>query len=493
LVANFLPDEDIGGFGYQDLSYKLSFPTKKAGVFSVWGLGLMDEAKIKPKTDPAEWHYADDKEDYNAQQSMGATGINHRIFTSNRSQLKTTLATTVSGIDWKIKSLNNQSDVVPKSVVNNTNWNFVFQSALTTKISAKHTNRTGFSATGLQYNTFLKDAGTTGSSPVTINNESGFSTLLSAYTASTFNLSNKLSVNLGINSQLFTLNNNSTLEPRLGLTWQWKENQRFGFGYGLHSRLERINYFFTQSATTNERLNKDMDFTKSHRFIFSYSNKLSNNLILKVEPYFQYLFNVPVIANSSFSFINLQDDWFINNKFENTGKGRNYGIDLSLEKYLTDGYYYMLTSSFFNSEYTGGDQIWRNIRYNRNYLFNLLGGKEWSLGNNRQNILGLNVRFTYQGRDRYNSYNTAESIPVKDVVFDETRAFSKQIDSSFIAHFTASYKVNKNKLPHEFALKVLNATSYGDLRGFKYNFMDKTVNEYREKIMIPNLSYKIKF
>ena len=153
----------------------------------------------------------------------------------------------------------------------------------------------------------------------------------------------------------------------------------------------------------------------------------------------------------------------------------------------------MFTSSLFNSEYRGGDNIWRNTRYNRNYLFNLLGGKEWSFGKEKQNMFGLNIKFTYQGGDRYTPFKINESILAQNVVFDDTRAFTKQIDPSFIAHFTASYRINKKKVSHELALKVLNATNYGDLRGFKYNFKNQTVDEYREAIMIPNLSYKIEF
>ncbi len=480
------------GIEYQDLSFKLNFPTKKAGVFSVWGLGLIDGAKVKVK-DSEEWYYATDKEDYDAKQFMATSGISHKIFINDKSLLKTTLATTVSGIDWKIKRLDEQVELLPQSNIENTTWNFVLNSSLNTKISKRHTNKTGITATGLQYNMLLEDALISGTPLTTIIDEIGFSTLLSAYSSSAIHLNNRLTINVGLNTQIFTLNNNYTIEPRFGAKWQWTTNQQIGFGYGLHSRLERLNYFFTKDAVSGELNNQDMDFTKAHHFVLSYSNNLSDNLLLKVEPYYQILFNVPVMANSSFSFINLKDDWFINDKFENTGKGRNYGLDITLEKYLTKGYYFMLTTSLFNSEYTGGDKIWRDTRFNMNYLFNLLGGREWNIGKNQQNVLGLNVRLTYQGGERFTPYKLNESILAEEVVFDETNAFSQQIDPAFIAHLTASYKINKKKASHEFALKVLNATSYGDFQGFRYNLIDQTVDQNRETIVIPNLSYKIEF
>ncbi|MBL4624548.1 MAG: TonB-dependent receptor [Flavobacteriales bacterium] len=481
------------GIEYQDLSFKLNFPTKKAGVFSVWGLGLKDGIIVKEKTDSSEWYYQSSKENYDASQFMAASGLSHKILINNKSYLKTTLAATVSGIDWKVKRLDALSNLQPQSNVESTNWNFVLNSSLNTKLNKRHTNKTGISITGMQYNMLLKNKAQSGDLLSTIIDESGNSTLLSAFSNSSIRLNNKLTIVAGLNSQLFVLNNNFTIEPRIGVKWQWKENQQFGFGYGLHSRLERINYFFTKDETTGKFNNKDLDFSKAHHFVLSYSVNLTENMLLKVEPYYQYLFNIPVIANSSFSFINLQNDWFINDQFDNTGKGRNYGIDITLEKYLTQGYYFMLTASLFNSEYTGGDEIWRNTRYNKNYTFNLLGGKEWDLGKYKQNVLGLNARLTYQGGDRFIPYKIDESVLAQEVIYDNSKAFESQIDPAFIAHFTASYKINKKEISHEFALKVLNVTSYGDFQGFEYNLIDNTIDESRETIMIPNLSYKIEF
>ena len=51
LMAPLLP-EDAEGTNYQDLSFKLKFPTKGIGTFSWWGIGLLDKSGTKPETDP---------------------------------------------------------------------------------------------------------------------------------------------------------------------------------------------------------------------------------------------------------------------------------------------------------------------------------------------------------------------------------------------------------------------------------------------------------
>jgi hypothetical protein len=330
--------------------------------------------------------------------------------------------------------------------------------------------------------------------PKEIVNSSGFSTLLSAYSSSKVQLTDKLIANIGVNSQLFTLNNQYTIEPRLGLRYQLKPNHSLGVAYGLHSRLENLNYYLNNNLTTGEKaVNRALDFTKSHQLVLSYDWNVTDLIHLKVEPYYQQLFSVPVMANSSFSFLNLQGDWFFAEKLQNTGEGKNYGIDLTLEKYMSQGYYYMLTGSLFESKYKGGDGVWRDTRFSRRYVFNILVGKEWKMGTNNQNILSINLRATNQGGNRHSPVDKEASKAAKDVVFDESKAFSMQFAPAFNFHLTASYKINKSKSSREFALKILNLSGQPDFNGFKYNFITNEVDKDLATIIIPNLSYKIEF
>ncbi|MFO7924640.1 MAG: hypothetical protein R6U58_13210 [Bacteroidales bacterium] len=98
---------------------------------------------------------------------------------------------------------------------------------------------------------------------------------------------------------------------------------------------------------------------------------------IKIEPYYQILQDIPVYPNSSFSIINVTSYWAVNRQLENTGTGRNYGIDVTIERFLKDGYYYLIIGSLFDSKYVGGDGKEYSTRFNRGYVLNLLAGKEW--------------------------------------------------------------------------------------------------------------------
>jgi hypothetical protein len=98
LIAPLLP-ENARGVKYQDLSFKLNFPTRKAGTFSFWGIGLIDGLASDAKTDSTKWKYIEDRETRDGKQYMGAAGIGHKVILNNRQYVKSTLAATFSGID----------------------------------------------------------------------------------------------------------------------------------------------------------------------------------------------------------------------------------------------------------------------------------------------------------------------------------------------------------------------------------------------------------
>ncbi|MDR2498302.1 MAG: TonB-dependent receptor [Tannerellaceae bacterium] len=481
---------------YQDLSFKMNFPTR-IGTFSLWGIWLDDYSGQKAKLDSAQWTYMNDKEQTSVDQFMGAFGISHRIRTSSRSFLKTSLATTISGLDFAADRLNPHLSLEPQSHIVNTNQNFVFASSLNTKFSARHTNKTGIRLTGLSYNLRLQNSvpeqsGAAGEALTTIVDESGFSALLSAYSQSALELTSALTLNLGLSAQLFSLNSRYAIEPRAGLRWRFAADHSAGLSYGLHSRLEMLHYYFIRSAA-GELQNRKLDFTRAHHLVLSYDWNISPDYHLRIEPYVQHLYSVPVIAGTSFSSINLQNEWFITQPLENSGRGRNLGIDFTFEKYMSRGYYAMLTASLFDSRYSGGDGIWRNTRYNRNYVLNLLAGREWLLGKRRRNILNAGIRLTYEGGDRHTPINLPASQAATEPVYLESQAFSQSYAPIFLSHISISYKINRTKLAHEIALKILNASMYKEYQGDQYNFRTQQVDAMRDPVIVPNISYKIEF
>jgi len=485
------------GISYQDLTFKLNFPTRKAGTFSVWGIGLLDMNKADALKNHSEWETFADRQKSKTTMAKGAGGITHRYNLDSDAYLKTSLGATYSDNRPKIEQLlsQNSSYYLPVVDMKSTNLDIVLNSYFNKKYSSRHTNRSGITITGLLYDLDFNLSPNFGQNkPMQrIVKGNGEAIVLSAYSNSIFKLTDKLIANVGVNTQLFTLNSNWTVEPRLALKWNFNPKQSISFAYGLHSRREKLDYYYVKSTETGKDAeNKDLDFAKAHHFILSYDLSLSENTLLKIEPYYQALFNVPVEPGTSFSIIN-HDTYYLDRQLVNEGKGRNYGVDITLERYLNKGYYYMLTGSVFKSEYLGGDNIWRNTRLDRGYLFNALGGKEWIWGKQHQHIFNTNIRLSYQGGDHYTPINEAASLIEKDVIYDETKAFSRQFSPAFTVDLGVSYKLNKKRVSHEFELQFLNLTGYTGQHGYQYNEQKKVIEKIDVSNMLPNLSYKIQF
>jgi len=479
---------------YQDLNFKFNFPTKNAGIFSVWGTGLKD--KIRPEIDsPEEWDYKDDAKDSRMNQMSAAAGISHRYFFGNNGLLKTTLATTYSKVKAWEEMYDSDMNKTPDLDFNSRYTNLVLTSSFNKKYSSKHTNKTGFTITNMRYNMDLKLAPFDGQPLETISEGKGNTNLISAYTSSLLDINDKLSATVGINGQLLTLNNSWTIEPRVAIKWQASSKSSLGLAYGLHSRMEKMDVYFVKTqATVDKLVNKDMDFTKTHHLALSYNYRISDDMNLRIEPYFQYLYDVPVISDSSYSVLN-RSMFYVEDVLVNKGKGRNYGLDITFEKYMTKGMYYMITASIFNSKYCGGDGIWHNTKYNRNYIINGLFGKEWMIGRSKQNVLSANIKLTVQGGERYSPVDEQASLthPDKETQYDETKAFSKQLSPMFLASYTVSYRMNRKRVSHEFAVKGANATGYKEYFGHEYNLKTGVIEPKRIKNSIFNVVYRLDF
>ncbi len=160
---------------------------------------------------------------------------------------------------------------------------------------------------------------------------------------------------------------------------------------------------------------------------------------------------------------------------------------------MSEGFYYMVTASMFDAKYKGGDGIWRDTRFNRNYVANVLAGKEWKVGKSNQNTISINARITAQGGERYSPFDIVATAAKRQIVYDENQAFTKQTDPMMNLHFTAAYKRNKLKSSSEWALKIVNLTQQPDFYGYQYNFQTGGIDQDVETILLPNLSYKIQF
>jgi hypothetical protein len=187
---------------------------------------------------------------------------------------------------------------------------------------------------------------------------------------------------------------------------------------------------------------------------------------------------------------------FFNEALVNEGTGRNIGMDFTLERFIKNGVYYLLTGSLFDSKYIAADGVERNTRFSRNYVVNALAGKEWMVGRDNNKVLSANIRLNYLGGNRKEPVDLEASLAAQEVVYAETegnRAFKERFDDQPLVSFTISYRVNKARHSSEWSLKVLNVLGTEEFDTDYYNLKTQAIDTQYTGIRIPNLSYKIIF
>jgi hypothetical protein len=208
----------------------------------------------------------------------------------------------------------------------------------------------------------------------------------------------------------------------------------------------------------------DLGLTKSAHGVIAYDVNLGKNTRIKAEAYYQYLFNVPV-RNSipAFSVLNLGANFESPNvdSLVNKGTGQNYGVEFTLEKFYSKGYYYLLTASLFQSYYAGSDNVQRNTAFNGNEVINFLAGKEFKI--KQKHTLALDIKFTYAGGKRYSPINLPASVATNTEVRDYTRAYELQYPDYFRMDVKPSYRLNLKKVTMEWSCDLQNITHHDNI------------------------------
>jgi outer membrane receptor protein involved in Fe transport len=283
----------------------------------------------------------------------------------------------------------------------------------------------------------------------------------------------------------------------LGLNWKVKPNQTISFGTGLYNRLEPLSYYFAKSSTGN---NTDpLSPSKSAQVILGYEKNINRTLRFKTEMYYQHLYDIPVSAdpNYNFSLLNVSDISAIGSSsyqnLVNKGTGRNYGIELTLEKSLNKGYYFMITSSLFDSKFKALNGKEFNTAFNTRYVGNLLLGKEWNVGKHKNNLFGLNGKLIYAGGRKYSPILEEESFRLDEEVIDQNRINTLTAAPYIRVDFSTSYRINKKKTSHLFILDMQNLLNRENTVGMHYNQSKRIIEAKKWSGIIPTINYRIEF
>ena len=454
---------------FQDASFKFNTGKTKLGTFSIVGIGGYSYVnEFDSRKDTSELKNGKG-EDFTFGSGMGAVGLIHKLLINNKLNIENviSLSYTISHISEDKFTL-----LVPEPAPyyrqKSDEMGVVFSTILKYKPGPRNIFQSGVSYQILNYQ--FTDSIRSGTGFMVNLDQNGNYTLLKSHIQWQHKFTNDLITYSGLHFMFFTFNNKYSIEPRIGLKWSFFSRHSLNFGFGLHGQLlPRMFYIVENEAFPGmiDPFNKNLGFSKSLHLVFGYNYLIGENLRLKFESYYQYLFNIPAKRGDPvYSMLNFGDSYFdqlpIIDSLENKGTGKNYGIELTLEKFLDKGYYTLLTASLYESKYRGYDRIERNTAFNGNYILNALAGKEFKIG--KRNFVSLNMKITYAGGLRYIPFDVEQTGPSEFVqVFDQERAYEERRNDYFRLNGRLGYRLIMKKFSAELAIDLMNITNHKDI------------------------------
>lgn len=511
-----------GAVNYQDATFKIVLPTKRAGTFSFFGLvgksGVsMNNMGITGLETPgsAKTDALASKDFYKANY-LANIGINHTYSIDNNSYIRTSLNFSGSGINEDvfetdtIKIYNTGGEFIEDYISPRThiNENRIVNSALrgaviyNKKFNQRNKIQIGTKYTLYSFDYYQNIYNREAASLLNINDFKVNKGTLNNFV----NLKHSFNENINVVAGLHNMNvlsiNKKTLEPRLSINWKINAANSVHAGYGLHSTTEKIQNYYSKILREDGSFvqpNRNLGLLKAHHFVLGYEKRFTDNLIGKVEAYYQSLYNLPVENSDTSTYATINEG--IDYKYVelvNKGKGKNYGVEVSLERFFDKNFYFLINGSLFDSKYKTLEGVWHNTRYNNNYIVNLLLGKEFrNLGVKHNQTLALNTKIFLEGGQRYipllrDDMGNVAVDPENNKYFDYGKAYNNKLDNIALLNLSVSYKFNRPRATHEIFLDMMNLTNFKGRLAEYYDVSKPDKVGYSTSFgFFPNLMYRI--
>ena len=524
---------------YGDGAFKFNWKLKNGGALSLFAIGgasdiaieienpgtLAEQLAAGGTTEETSELYGEGDRDQFFGTAMAVTGLTYKKPLNEKTFLAATLAYSYEQQKSNHDFIDRTGNIIGDDsiVVHNGRYDLMAYAfkiskgsgffSINHKINKKHLIKVGINLDAYFYNMHdsVLEAGHTMDPSTHVWDErwdyEGASMLVQPFVQWKWRMTEKMAFTGGIHNQFFSFMGNdkinmSIAEPRIGWKLKMKNGQAISAGAGMHSMTQPMyTYLYHQEDTDGEKVyeNMDMDFSRSLHTGVGYEKAFKKSLNLKMEAYYQHLYNIPVtVAPSAFSLINMGSGFqrFFPQDLQNSGTGTNYGAEITLQKYFDKSFFFMFSGTVFNSTYVASDNIERSTSYNGNYIFNLLAGKEWKIGEKQSISLGFKA--TVAGGKLYGTVDTAATNTFQELIYLDEGFNSRQFPVYYRIDAKINWKFNAKKVTHEIGLDLVNVTARQNLLGLSYapNLFDSVAEPVAERYQLgflPLFYYKIDF
>jgi hypothetical protein len=491
---------------YSDMTFKVHIPTKSIGTIDIFGLGGINSIEFinsdNDSTNQKEAMYSEKYYNIYSSNDMAVIGLNHTYLFNENTYSRLSLSFSRISNHTIIDSIAKNHSTIDLLRQHFKNYDYIANYFVSKKFNVKNNIKIGVELDQKRFSfidsIYLYDEGRFRNQF----KEENQTILFRAYGQWQYKPINDVVINVGVHYQQLTLNSKFAVEPRFGIKWFFLPKQSLSFGYGLHSKTAPTYIYFQKVETSPNQYiqpNKELDFIKAQHFVIGYDWNISQTLRIKLETYYQDIFQAIVEqGSSSYSMLNASSfTWFVPDSLANGGNGRNYGLELTFEKFLDKGFYFLFTGSLFDSKYRGSDNILRSTAFDSKYVVNLLAGNEFEILKKEnakyRKWITIDGKLTVGGGQRYTPIDLEESMLKRTTVYFDELAYSEHFKDYFRADIRIAYKLEGKRTSQEWAVDIQNITNKKNPLYQQYDADTNEVKTINQLGIFPMVQYRITF
>lgn len=242
------------------------------------------------------------------------------------------------------------------------------------------------------------------------NNSISFARYGASYQASTTTLNDRLDLSFGLrfDGNSFTDSGNEiwrTLSPRISASYALDANQQWSLNASI-GRYYKIPPYTILGYFDNGFVNQNARYIRSDHAVLGLEYLLNLSSRFTLEGFYKKYSEYPVSLSEGVSLANLGGDFSVlgNEAISSVGEGRTYGLEFLYQKKFTNNFYAILAYTWYNSEFTGLDGVYRPSAWDSNHLLTFTGG--YKFVNNWE----VSARSRYLGRTPYAPVDEAATL-----------------------------------------------------------------------------------
>jgi hypothetical protein len=259
---------------YQDFSFNLNFPLPKIkSILQIFSINGLSDRTRNGFTDSTLWVESLDRTNLILESNSSTLGLIFKKFIGAKSVLKLTMAGGYTlQKDNKIYILNSNETVA--QFINQYQSNPISGAlSFKHKFSPRLKNVNGVSYNITQHNWFASKYNFMTASNQILTSGKGQSQTIKGFNQTKLSLNSFWDIVAGVHILNYSVNNATSIEPRLSTNFTLSANHQISLAYGYHSQIENYATYLYQDSVNNvanQLPNKSLTLAKANHYILGY-------------------------------------------------------------------------------------------------------------------------------------------------------------------------------------------------------------------------------